>query len=131
MRFNTGTELLTQLEMKDNRLHSLLEVTNAINSNLPVESLFKLFSFILKEQLSFNRFVLFIKEEEWHCPVKVGFKGRIDLDLMQAELGRFKEITLVESSNSNLLKDFQAVIPVSHQGKPLAYLLISTLGKTD
>lgn len=131
MRFNTGTELLTQLEMKDNRLHSLLEITNAINSNLPVESLFKLFSFILKEQLSFNRFVLFIKEEEWHCPVKVGYKGRIDLQLMEAELVRFKEITLVESSNSNLLRDFQAVIPVSHQGKPLAYLLISTMGKTE
>jgi sigma-B regulation protein RsbU (phosphoserine phosphatase) len=98
--------------MKDNRLHSLLEITNAINSNLPVESLFKIFSFILKEQLSFSRFVLFIKEEEWHCPVKVGYKGRIDLDLIHSELYRFKEITLVQSSNSNLLNDFQAVIPV-------------------
>lgn len=131
MRFNTGTELMSQLEMKDNRLHSLLEITNAINSNLPVESLFKIFSFILKEQLSFHRFVLFIKEEEWHCPVKVGYKGRVDLDLVQSELYRFREITLVESSNSSLLSDFQAVIPVAHQEKPLAYLLISTLGKTE
>jgi sigma-B regulation protein RsbU (phosphoserine phosphatase) len=63
--------------------------------------------------------------------VKVGYKGRIDLDLIHSELYRFKEITLVQSSNSNLLNDFQAVIPVSHQENPLAYLLISTVGKTE
>jgi sigma-B regulation protein RsbU (phosphoserine phosphatase) len=32
---------------------------------------------------------------------------------------------MVESSNSELLKEFQAIIPVMHQEKPLAYVLVS------
>jgi sigma-B regulation protein RsbU (phosphoserine phosphatase) len=108
-----------------------LEITNAINSNLSIEQLIKIFSFILKEQLGFSKFVLFLYQEDWQVIAKSGYKGKIDIQLVDQQLVRFKEITLVESSNSMVLKEFQAVIPVYHQEKPLAYLLISTLGNTD
>lgn len=118
-------------DIKDTKLQSLLEITNAINSNLSIEQLIKIFSFILKEQLGFSKFVLFLYQEDWQVLAKSGYKGKIDLQLVNQQLVRFKEITLVESSNSLVLKEFQAVIPVYHQEKPLAYLLISTLGNTD
>ena len=118
-------------DIKDTKLQSLLEITNAINSNLSIEQLIKIFSFILKEQLGFSKFVLFLYQEDWQVIAKSGYKGKIDIQLVDQQLVRFKEITLVESSNSMVLKEFQAVIPVYHQEKPLAYLLISTLGNTD
>ena len=126
MRFSDGRDIDYQLDLKDTKLHSLLEITNAINSNYPVEQLLKIYSFILKEQLNFTRFILLHSHEEWNCLLKIGFKGKTDLSIIESEFKRFKEITLVESSNSPILKEFQAVIPVFHLDKPLAYLLIST-----
>ena len=45
---NRQTSALAHLELKDNRLHSILELTNAINANLAVEHLYRIFTFILK-----------------------------------------------------------------------------------
>jgi sigma-B regulation protein RsbU (phosphoserine phosphatase) len=123
--------LLNRQDLKDTKLQSLLEITNAINSNLSIEQLLKIFSFILKEQLGFSKFVLILRQEEWQVLAKVGFKGKIEVHNIEEQFYRFKEITLVESSNSHILKEFQAVIPVYHQDKPLSYLLISTLGHSD
>jgi sigma-B regulation protein RsbU (phosphoserine phosphatase) len=55
-----------------------LEITNAINSNLSIEQLIKIFSFILKEQLGFSKFVLFLYQEDWQVLAKSGYKGKID-----------------------------------------------------
>jgi sigma-B regulation protein RsbU (phosphoserine phosphatase) len=117
--------------MKDNRLHSILELTNAINANLAIEQLYRIFSFILKEQLYFTRFALLSKQDEWEIVTKSGFKNKWDANELSVELERFKEITLVASSNHPVLQDFQAVIPIHHQDKPLAFLLISTNQKTE
>lgn len=130
MRFETSN-IQSRLEQKDTKLQSLLEITNAINANLSVEQLVKIFSFILKEQLGFSKFVLLHKQKDWEVLAKVGYKGKIDLFEIPFLFGRFRETTLVESSNHQLLNDFQAVIPVIHQDEPLAYLLIATIGRKE
>jgi sigma-B regulation protein RsbU (phosphoserine phosphatase) len=126
MRFLNSRDIDYQLDLKDTKLNSLLEITNAINSNYPVEQLLKIYSFILKEQLNFTKFILLHSQDEWNCLLKTGFKGKTDLSNIESDFKRFKEITLVESSNSPMLKEFQAVIPIFHLDHPLAYLLIST-----
>ena len=116
--------LENQIELKDFKLNSLLEITTAINSNKNVETITKLFEFIVHEQLGYERFVLFNKQEKWNCLLRVGYKGKIsDLDI-ESELGRFKEITMIESSKSKLLNEFDVVVPVYHKGHALAYLLV-------
>jgi len=115
-----------QLELKDHKLNSLLEITNAINLNLATDKLLKIYAFILKEQLGFRKFVLLHANENWDCIVKVGFRGKLDFQLIQEHLSKIREVTLVESSNYSLLQEFQAVIPVLHLDSPLAYLLISS-----
>ena len=122
---------LSYLELKDNRLHSILELTNAINANMAVEQLYRIFTFILKEQLHFSRFALLHQQDDWTLAAKSGYKRKIGAAELALELARFKEITLVESSNSALLEDFQAVIPIYHQERPLAYLLLATPTKTE
>ena len=113
-----------QLQLKEFKLHSLLEVTNAINLNKDVRELTRLFEFIVREQLGYDKFILFNKQEEWNCMLRVGVKTKVRKFDVQAELGRFREITVIESSHSKLLSDFDVIVPVLHKGEPLAYLLI-------
>jgi len=126
MSFIKSSDIQYQIELKDVKLQALLEITNAINSNLPIEQLLNLFSFILKEQLGFKKFILLHHQEEWNCLVKNGYKGKIELKEVEKDFERFKEITLVESSTNTIIKEFQAIVPVFHLNKALAYLLISS-----
>jgi phosphoserine phosphatase RsbU/P len=121
-----NSDINYQMELKDIKLQALLEITNAINSNLPIEQLLNLFTFILKEQLGFKKFILLHHQEEWSCLVKIGLKGKIELKEIEKDFERFKEITLVESSTNSVIKEFQAIVPVFHLNKALAYLLISS-----
>lgn len=116
--------LENQIELKDFKLNSLLEITTAINSNKNVETITKLFEFIVHEQLGYEKFVLFNKQDEWNCLLKVGYKGKVTGLDIEGELGRFKEITMIESAKSKLLSEFDVVVPVYHKGHPLAYLLV-------
>jgi len=119
-------DLVYQNEVKEIKLLSLLEITNAINENAPVDHLMKIFTFILKEQLGFSKFVLLMHQKEWENPVKIGYKGKINLNTIDKEFNRFKEITIIESSKSKLLHQFQVIIPVFHSEKPLAFLLLAS-----
>ena len=116
--------LENQIELKDFKLNSLLEITTAINSNKNVETITKLFEFIVHEQLGYEKFVLFNKQDEWNCLLRVGYKGKVTGIDIEAELGRFKEITMIESAKSKLLCEFDVVVPVYHKGNALAYLLV-------
>ena len=53
--------LENQIELKDFKLNSLLEITNAINLQKSVKEITKLFEFIIREQLGFDKFVLVIE----------------------------------------------------------------------
>lgn len=123
--------LESQLELKDFKLNSLLEITNAINSNLDVDHITRIYEFILKEQLGFSKLILFNKQDEWNCLLKLGFKGKVKEIDVQKELHRFKETTFIESSSSRILNEFDVVIPVYHKEKPLAYLLLNSLNPID
>ncbi len=114
-----------QNHLKEIQLNSLLEITKAINENGPVDQLIRIFTFILKEQLGFTKIVFIQRQDGWNSLIKIGIKGKILLEELTKSLTRFKEITMLASSNSELLNEFQAVVPVIHEEKPLSYLLIS------
>ena len=54
--------LESQVELGEFRLNSLLELTRAIAMNQSVEQLVRLFEFVMREQLGYDRFLLFNKE---------------------------------------------------------------------
>ncbi|PHR37189.1 MAG: hypothetical protein COA38_00430 [Fluviicola sp.] len=119
--------LENQIELKDFKLNSLLEITKAINLQKSVKEITKLFEFIIREQLGFDKFILFNKQESWNCLSRVGYRGKVkEMDVDQI-LGRFKEITVIESSKTEILNDFDVVVPVFHDGRALAYLLLDKI----
>ena len=115
------------VQIKDFKLNSLLEITNAINSNQDVSQLLMIYEFILKEQLGFDKYILYNKQEDWNCLVKNGIKGKIKDINVNDDLLRFKDITVIQSSHSTVLNEFDIIVPVFHKDTPLAYLLISNL----
>ncbi|HLV40771.1 MAG TPA: PP2C family protein-serine/threonine phosphatase [Brumimicrobium sp.] len=117
-------ELNAKLKFKDFELNAMLEITKGINDNQSVDYLISVYEFILKEQLGLDKFVLFIKQNDWKYLIKSGVKGRIkDIDIAR-DLLRFRDITLIESSSNTELNQFDVVIPVIHQERALAYLLL-------
>ena len=114
-----------QLYLKELKLNSLLEITNAINLNYDVNELVNIYEFIVKEQLGFDKFILFNKQDNWNCLLKHGVKGKIKNVNVEEELTRFKDITVIASSHSNVIDEFDTVIPVFHKETPLAYLLVT------
>lgn len=115
------------IQVKDFKLNSLLEITNAINTNQDVGHLLMIYEFILKEQLGFDKYILFNKQDEWNCLVKNGIKGKVKDINVNNDLLRFKDITVIQSSYSTVLNEFDIIVPVFHKETPLAYLLISNL----
>ena len=126
MIINKNEDLLSKLNLKEVKLNALLEITNAINSNDEIEKLLKLYTFILQEQLGFKKIILLLKSDQWQCLIKVNFKGKIEVDNTISDLLKFKDITIVESSKSDILTEFQTVIPVLRDESALAFLLLST-----
>lgn len=120
-------DLEDKLKQKDFKLNSLLEITTGINNNQSVDQITLIFEFILKEQLGYEKFVLFNRQEEWNCLKKTGVKGKIKEIDVERDLLRFKEITVIESSHIPILNDFDTVIPVYHKEKPLAFLLLKSI----
>lgn len=111
-----------KIEIKDLKLNALLEVSLAINDNLSREELFKIFQNTLA-QLKIEKLALFIFNEQWFNALSCGVKNTIEINV-ERELLHFTEISEVNFKSNKVLNAFDLVIPVYHQTKAIAYLLI-------
>jgi phosphoserine phosphatase RsbU/P len=116
-----------KIQFSELKLYSLLEITTAINLNEPVEQLLRIYEFILREQLGISKFLLIAKNSDWDTIVRAGFRGKIKGTEIEADLNRFDEITVIQSSHNPLLNEFDVVIPVTHKEQKLAFLLVGDL----
>lgn len=123
-----------KLRIKELELNSLLEVTQSINSNLPEESLYKIYNFTLRANLNINKLALYILESDhtWQCKVNFGtatnfFKENINLGQLNV-----KEITVLENVDMPaVFREFDLAIPVFHKDGVLAYVFVGELRKMD
>ena len=127
---NSVNKILEKLELKEFKLTSLLEVTRAINENFTTEKLLNIYQYILRDQLSISRLLLFTNDDDkWICSLKFGAKGQSRKIKVEKDLAHIKEITVIESSSQESLNSFDIVIPVYHKNKALAYLLLGDLNE--
>lgn len=120
-------DLEYRLQLQELKLQSLLEITNNLHHNFSLEKVTHTLRYVLKDQLGFSKFVVIYFDEIWDVFLKVGYKGRFDIDTAMETLHRFKEITIIESSPNELLDEFDVVVPVYHEKEPIAYLLLTGL----
>ena len=115
--------LQNQYELKEMQLNSLLEITHAINSNLPEKSLYKIYDFTLRANLNIARLALYVLDEKWECKVNFG----TDIDYRKKELeekflaySSIKKISEIKGDTT--FSEFECVIPVMHKKKKLAFV---------
>lgn len=116
--------LKNKYEIKELELNALLEVTEAINSNVPEESLYKIYNFTLRSNLSIRKLALFVLDEKWNCKVNFG----TTTSFLGVELpDYFKTLNGISSlkRNDNFeFTEFDIVIPVAHKRNNLAIAFV-------
>lgn len=111
-------------DIKDLQLSALLEVTQAVNNNLPEDDLLKIYKFTLLADLKISKLALFTEQENrWVCRVNFGSKEQIH----GAELEpKYQSIAGEESVSDQKYHEFDKVFPVFHKSKLLAVVFIKS-----
>lgn len=124
-RINRLTE---KLKVKDFKLTAMLEITRAINANVPTDELLKLYKSTLRDRLGIEKLILFTKEDSWKCLLQFGVDGEVGDITDEAFFNQSSNISL-SASGSGEDESFDIVIPVYHDAQPLAYLLVGDIGE--
>ena len=114
----------TSLDIKDLQLNALLEVTQAVNNNLPEDDLLKIYKFTLLADLKISKLALYTQQEgRWICRVNFGTKEDLIGGLLPEEYRELKnQVGLVETS----FNEFDSVFPVYHKNKLLSVVFIES-----
>lgn len=121
----------SKFEIKELELNALLEITQAINSNLPEESLYKIYNFTLRSNLNIEKLALFVLDEEWDCKVCFGTKKRFNRTDLLPEFKTIQDITHLKDFKECDFTVFDIIVPVAHKDKTLALVFVGGLDKRD
>ena len=123
--------IIERLELKEFQLRALLDVTKAINNNVPRGELLRLYERILRDDLGITRLMLFERTGQWDRILAFGTSGAdAELDVEQA-FGRFADIQVIDSESAGSLGAFDVAVPVHHRDRPLAFLLIGDIDEDE
>lgn len=116
-------------DLKELELNALLEVTEAINNNLPEESLYKIYHFTLLANLKVKKLALFVESnDQWSCKVFFGVNAAV---VESIPVDRFEEEMKVKSLRQAECADFDHIIPVRHKDKLLALVFVGDIAEME
>jgi sigma-B regulation protein RsbU (phosphoserine phosphatase) len=113
------------LHLKELELNSLLEITQAINANLPEEALYKIYHFTLIANLNINKLALFVIDEDWNCKVNYGTDKNYKNQTISEDILSITKITDIKSDLPGY-NEFDKVIPILHKTNVLAYVFVGS-----
>lgn len=120
-----------QFEIKELELNALLEITQAINSNLPEESLYKIYNFTLRSNLNIKKLALFVLDDDWACKANFGTKHHYNKVRLLPEFKTIQDITHLREFDECEFTEFDIIIPVTHKSVTLALVFVGGLDKYD
>lgn len=124
-------DIKKRFEIKELELNALLEITQAINSNLPEESLYKIYNFTLRSNLNIKKLALFVLDDDWSCKVNFGTKHQFTKARLLAPFKTVQDITHLKEFEECEFTEFDMVIPVTHKTTTLALVFVGGLDKHD
>lgn len=117
--------LKSKYDLKEMELNSLLEITQAINNNLPEESLYKIYHFTLRANLNIKKLALYVLDEKWHCRVSFGTNVNFyKIPLAEKFLDRKSINNIDPVLEESPFSEFDTILPVLHKDKTLAFVFI-------
>ena len=122
------TDPVHQLRLKEIELNALLEVTLAINNNLPEDALYKIYNFILRANLKIQKLLLCLREDIWQFKVSFGTKHDFYEIHQVVSAINIREVTTVSNvALPEAFQEFDLIIPVFHKDSILAYVFVDGL----
>ena len=118
--------LQTKFYQKELEVNSLMEITQAVNNNLPEEDLYKIFEFTIRANLKLDKLALFVKEKEWECKVQFGTSK----DFRTVQIGdaclNVNKTTKITDMTLDVVcfEEFELIIPVMHKDRLLSFVFI-------
>lgn len=114
----------SQYEIKELELNSLLEVTQAINNNVPEEYLYKIYNFTLRSNLKIKKLALFVLDEVWNCKVNFGTEKSFAKIRLPDCFKDVKTVCKLQDFEETPFSEFDIVLPVAHKEKTLALVFV-------
>ena len=124
-----GQTKTIESNLKELELNALLEVTEAINNNLPEESLYKIYHFTLLANLKVKKLALFvITEEKWNCKVFFGVDEEV---IKSIPVDQFEGEEKTKTLGDTECEEFDHVIPVMHKSQLLALVFVGDIAEIE
>ena len=124
----TELEIKERLDRKELELNALLEITQAINSNVPESSLYKIFHFTLRSNLNIKKLALYVFDERWNCQANFGTKTNFQKLQLDSRFHLIRRVhSMTEFEEECEFHEFDLVIPVAHENETLAVVFVGGL----
>lgn len=124
--------LKKNFELKELELNALLEITQSINSNLPEDSLYKIFNFTLRANLKIKKVALFVKDKQWECKVNFGTVNDFNNLSFDEDIIDFEGLDNHKNSRfPDPFSEFEKVLPVRHKDNLLAIVFLGGNDQKD
>ena len=128
----TEQEIKTRLERKELELNALLEITQAINANVPESSLYKIFHFTLRSNLDIKKLALYVFDERWSCQANFGTKTNFQKLQLDSRFHLIRQVHKMKEFDEECeFHEFDVVIPVAHENQTLAVVFVGGVHPMD
>jgi len=118
-------ELESELNLKQHQVNRLLNITQAINSNVSATDLYAMYRSFLSWEIGVPKMALFVRSEEiWICASHIDISPALLNADVTSLLPRFSKPENLEENTHPLIDAFDVVIPVRHKQQPIAYVFI-------
>jgi sigma-B regulation protein RsbU (phosphoserine phosphatase) len=123
---DTSLNISNRYELKELELNALLEITQAINENLPEDSLYKIYNFTLRANLKLGKLMLLVQEAGlWEQKLSFGTKKNYaNEDNSTNQLVKKRQILFHEDLVDSPFDEFEVAIPVFHKNELLATVFL-------
>lgn len=119
---------------KQQQLNSLLEITEAVNHNMPIYALTKIYENILRAHQGVGSVTLILKstEHQWNCELRnENLQPISDFSALVSHLLKCKSTYKVQENDPEILREFQYIIPVFHKKEPIGFSLVGNMKDAD
>jgi len=124
------TDSILKSDVKELELNALLEITQAINNNIPEDSLYRIYRFTLLANLKIKKLALFVNEINWNCKVSFGVKPDFSTVALPEEYHHLESTRLLGFSEYPF-GEFNIVFPVLHKERLLAVVFIGEISNPE
>ncbi len=118
-----------KIKVRNFKLKTLLDVTNAINENASKEDLYALFERTLTQHLGIKKLALLTDVDgKWKCEISTNAQlPEQQIQELLKLLTHIHSIEVIRNTRNKILDGFDVIVPIFHKDQPLAYLLLGDL----